>query len=411
MYRNATLLLTSSVIRYGGQLGVFILLARFFGAAQAGIFAFAVAVTAPVFILASLGMRDIYLTLRTRVALTHYERLRAATVLAAIVVSVVISLLFPTNTAIVVAIVAAAKALDSFRDLYGAALQKASRLRVSVTTSIIVAILQIGTLATAIALGASMPVALSISTLAYMFVVVFVMRPITLRVSLDDQPVGTHGTAKRPWIELTRVGFPTGISYGLLTLLSTLPQYFLSWSWGPVEVGKYATLLYLVVAMEMALNALAQSWIPVGRALEREGALSPRRVLGVALRWTLITLPFALVGIAIAMVAFPRIFGPAYAITVPEVFPLGVAMALSPAVFAATTWLAIQNRYNWALIISTLTVSFAFVAGWVLIKPFGITGALWAFAACLAVRAGASLAFTKHGADQSRARTAELVAL
>ena len=410
MYKNASLLLTASVVGKVGQLAIFILFARWLGAAAAGRFAFALAVTAPVFILASLGMRDIYLTLRTDIALAHYERVRAVTVVAAIVVSVGVSFLLPMNVAVIIAVVACSKALDSFNDLYGAAMQKSSRIKFTVLTSAITTILQVTTIAAALALGATMPVALGVSTLSYLISVVFIVRPIAYKGLRDDE---ARVTAKsgRAWIEIARAGFPTGISLGLITALSTLPQYFLSWTRGPVDVGKYAMLLYLVVAMEMALNALAQSWIPVGRALEWEGTLSSRRILGVALRWTLITLPFALLGIAVATVAFPLVLGPTYTITMAEVFPLAGAMIMTPAVFAATTSLAIQNRYQWGLIGSVLTMLAGLVIGWVIIKPFGIPGALWTFTACLTLRSAAALMFTKHEPSVPRVRTSEAEAL
>src|ERR1035437_6178895 len=411
MYKNASLLLTASVVRYGGQLAVFGLFARWLGAAAAGRFAFALAVTAPVFMLASLGMRDIYLTLRTDIALAHYEQVRAVTAIAAIVVSVALSFLFPMNVAILVAVVACSKALDSFNDLYGAAMQKSSRIKFTVLTSAIVAILQVATLATALALGAPMPTALGLSTLSYLMSAIFVIRPITYKGLGDNEALRETGKSSRPWIEIVRVGFPTGISLGLLTGVSTLPQYFLSWTRGPTDVGKYAIILYLVVAMEMALNALAQSWIPVGRALEWEGMLSSRRILGVAVRWTLIALPFALVGIGIAAVAFPLVLGPAYTITMAEAIPLAVAMILTPAFFAATTSLAIQNRYQWGLIGSALTILAGIFIGWAIIKPFGVPGALWTLAVCLALRTAAALMFTKHEPRVPRAGTAELEVL
>jgi O-antigen/teichoic acid export membrane protein len=444
MYKNAILLLTASVVRYTGQLGIFVLFARLLGAEAAGNFAFALAVTAPVFILASLGMRDIYLTLRTEIALKVYERVRAATVLAAMVVCVGISVFFPGHVAILIAVVACSKALDAFNDLYGAALQKTSRIRLTVLTSAVVAVVQVGTLAIALALDVTMPVALGISTLSYLMAVVFVLRPLTLRglprqkekvqgqsetvpdqsetvpdqsETVPDQSEKVPGqsetvpgqsekvpgqseevreTHPRSWVEIARVGFPTGLSLGLITGLSTLPQYFLSWARGPAEVGRYAMLLYLVVAMEMALNALAQSWIPSGRQLEGQGMLSSRRILAVAFRWTMITVPLGFVAVAVATVAFPLILGPAYTMTATEILPLAVAMSLTPMVFAASTSLAIQNRYHWALIGSALTVLAGLGIGWALIKPFGIVGALWTFAACLALRSGAALTFTRH---------------
>jgi O-antigen/teichoic acid export membrane protein len=409
MYKNATLLLIASVARYAGQLGVFVLTARWLGPADAGTLAFALAVTAPVFIVASLGMRDVYLTLRTHFGLTHYERLRTITVIAAMGVSVGISFIFPFKVAIIVAIVACWKALDSFGDVYSAALQKASRIRLIVLTAAIVAGLQVGTLAITLTLGGSLPVALAASTLSYLIVMFGMMRPLTFRVLLpDDRRQAVDSAGARPWLAIARVGFPTGISYGLITLLSTMPQYFLGWAWGPVVVGKYAMLLYLVVALEMALNALSQSWIPSGRNLEGEGQLSSARVLGVALRWTIITVPLGLVGIALATVAFPLILGPTFAITPGEILPLGFAMALTPTVFASTISLTIQNRYHWGLVASVLTVLAGICLGWALIGPFGIAGALWTYAGCLCLRAGASLAFAKHEPSVSRRSPARI---
>jgi O-antigen/teichoic acid export membrane protein len=423
MYKNATLLLTASVARYAGQLGIFILIARRLGPTDAGAFALALAVTAPIFILAGLGMRTVYLTLHNEIAFTHYERLRAATVAVAILFSVGVSFFFPMHVAIIVAVVACAKALDSFSDLYGAALQKASRIRMTVLTSVVVAILQVGALAIALGFHTSLAVALTASTLTYMMVVVLLLRPITFRALSADKPecatepedspevTSNRTPGPRPWAEIARVGFATGVSLGLITVVSTLPQYFLGWTWGAADVGKYATLMYLVVAMEMALNALAQSWIPVGRSLEGDGVLSSRRILAVALRWTLITVPLAFVGIAIATVAFPLVLGPAYTLNAAEILPLAVAMILTPTVFASATSLAIQNRYHWALIGSTLTVLLGIAIGWALIRPFGIPGALWTYAACLALRSAASLAFTKHEPSTPHSTTAEMKVL
>jgi O-antigen/teichoic acid export membrane protein len=260
----------------------------------------------------------------------------------------------------------------------------------------IVAVLQVGTLAITLTLGGSLPVALAASTLAYLMVMFLLMRPMTFRVLPGDQRETADTSGARPWLAIARVGLPTGISYGLITLLSTMPQYFLGWAWGPVVVGKYAMLLYLVVALEIALNALSQSWIPTGRDLEGEGMLSSARILGVAFRWTIITVPLGFVGIALATVLFPLILGPAFAMTWAEIVPLGVAMALTPAVFASTISLTIQNRYHWGLVASTLTVLVGICLGWALIGPFGIPGALWTYAACLSLRAGASLAFAKR---------------
>ena len=395
MYKDATMLLTASVARYVGQFAILILLARVLGPNDAGEYSLALAVTAPVFIVASLGMRTVYLTLRTQVQVQHYESLRSLTVGFAIVVSIGASFLFPSNVAIIVAVVACSKAMDSYNDLYGAILQKAHRIRVTVLTSTIVSVVQVVALGISLKMHLNMALALVASTLCYIVALTLFMRPVCMRILQKSQNGERSERSKHPWIEITRVGLPTGISFGLIALLSTMPQYFLGWTSKTADVGRYATLMYLVVAIEIVLNALSQSWIPVGRRLEESNSLSRVRVILVAVKWDVITLPLAVLGILVAHVTFPHVLGSSYVITLDQVLPLGVAIMLTPMVFASSTALAIQNRYRSALIVSVMSALAGIVIGWVLIRPFGVVGALWSFVACLAVRFGGTMPFVR----------------
>jgi hypothetical protein len=78
-------LVVSGVARYAGQLAVFALVAVVLGPDQAGHYALALAVTAPVFVVAGLGLRPVFLTISPRVAAhdevqgaAHARRLRPA---------------------------------------------------------------------------------------------------------------------------------------------------------------------------------------------------------------------------------------------------------------------------------------------------------------------------------------------
>jgi O-antigen/teichoic acid export membrane protein len=387
MYRVATALLGASIARYAGQLVVFILIARLRGPADAGIYALALAITAPVFIVAGLGMRSVFLTLRSPISVSNYERLRALTVAGAVIATIVATSIVSPEISVTVAAVSGYKALDALNDLYGAVLQRAMRASATVTTSIAVSAAQALTLAVALLADVPTALALLISTIVSALITVSVVRGKAISAANDAGTPVLDGQVRRPWREIMRAGFPTGVSFGLVTLLSTMPQYFLGATSGASAVGRYAILLYLVVAVEMVLNALSQSWIPYGRHLEAEGRLSVIAILAVAVKWTLITLPLGGASMVAAYFVLPAVLGPAYVLALPEVLPLTLAMVVTPFVFATTTSLSIQNKYRWSLVASAATVFLGVLIGWWLVGQYGLEGGLWTYAICLVLRA------------------------
>lgn len=391
MYRTAGTLLTASIVRYVGQLAIFATIAQILGPMDAGSYALAIAITSPVFILAGLGMRSVYLTLRSPVAATSFEGLRTVTVSLAIVASVVLAISLQPKFTVIVVLVAASKSVDAYNDLYGAVLQKAMRADLTVRTSIVCAVAQAGALVIPLVMGASLGLGLLTSTIAYALATLTFVRGIALGSVREE---GLRGNAvRRPWVEILRAGFPTGISFGLITLLSTMPQYFLGWEGGHEAVGKYATLMYLIVVEEMVLNALSQSWIPHGRQLAEEHTLNARTILGTAAKWALITVPLSALAITVAIFVFPILFGPTYAISLGDLSPLACAIIVTPLVYATSTSLAIENRYRFSLVVSAIAVLLGAVAGFYLVRWYGLHGGLWAYAISLGVRAAGGLAF------------------
>ena len=134
----AQTLLAASIVRYVGQLAIFTLIARFSGPTDAGLYALALGLTAPIFILSGLGMRTVYLTLLTPVAATEYEKLRTSTAIGSVILLTVACVLAKPEFALVIAVVACSKAFDAYNDLYNAILQKASRSALTLRTSLAV---------------------------------------------------------------------------------------------------------------------------------------------------------------------------------------------------------------------------------------------------------------------------------
>ena len=105
--RVAALLVSASAIRYAGQLVMLVLIAQFTGAQGVGTYTVALAVCAPVFIIAGFGIRTVRLTLRRLVATRTYERfLLSALLCGAALVAVIAVLLLAALSTILVATLA-----------------------------------------------------------------------------------------------------------------------------------------------------------------------------------------------------------------------------------------------------------------------------------------------------------------
>jgi O-antigen/teichoic acid export membrane protein len=148
-------LVVSGVARYAGQLAVFALVAVVLGPDQAGHYALALAVTAPVFVVAGLGLRPVFLTISPRVAAHDAETLRAAaSVLALGATIVVAAAVADAPTALLVSVVAGSKAVDTFAELWSAFLQATGRHRRLSGSTVVATAAQVAAVAAALAGGA-----------------------------------------------------------------------------------------------------------------------------------------------------------------------------------------------------------------------------------------------------------------
>ncbi|SMY11382.1 O-antigen ligase family protein [Brevibacterium jeotgali] len=436
MYRVAALLLSASAIRYAGQLVLLVLIARSTSVAGVGTYTVALAVCAPVYILAGFGIRTVRLTLRREVPTRTYERFLLSSVASAGALIVVIGLFLPTQISVVILLIALVRTGETFMELYGAMLQRAGRPGAIVAVIGTGTLLQVASVAVIFAMGGGLVTALACSAAGYLVVLLAASRPLALSATRTSAEVATRvvagptaeaasraadgsSTAPGPrggallttdpgtdWRVLFAAGLPTGIAIGMITLLSTVPQYLLGWVSGVEDAGRFAVLLYVVVAVEVLLHALAQSWIPQARRLLDHAQLTPTTVARTALRWTLLAGVPGLAGLGAAALLLPRVLGPEFAITPVLALPLACTVLLVPASFAADTAVVVRNRYALSLTVSVLALIVGVVAGTALVAlgVFDLSTALWTFAATMAVRAAAGFAAVAVSDPRRRVR-------
>jgi O-antigen/teichoic acid export membrane protein len=231
-------------------------------------------------------------------------------------------------------------------------------------------------------------------------------RPTDALLAKEEPAIADAPSQWDEHLSVVKAGLPTGISWGLLSLLSSIPQYFLAAYYSPVEVGYFAIILYVVVVVEIFLNAVSQSWIPRAKQMLAEAPSFFRAVAKTALIWTGAFVPLSAMVCAAAYLMLPIIFGSAYRIEWAEIIPLYGSLVVLPMVFFSAMALNVANSYVKALTSSVAAVTLASVVAFLTVPTGGVPGALWVSFAALASRCVFSMAVLAVGDSK---RTPSLV--
>ena len=298
------------------QWGLISVLAKLGTTATVGEFALALAITAPVFMLSNLFLRGIQATdARSEFEFSHYFTLRSATTIAGLVIIVGICLAVhhDRTTALVVMLVGCAKAIESFSDVIAGLLQKHERLdQVSVSMMLKGALSIVG-FTTAFAYTRSLVVASA--ALCGMWLMVLISYDVPRARDLLSQREAFISTDLAKELHLAKLAAPVGIVVALGSLGVNIPRYVLERYWGSSELGIFAALAYLVVAVNLVINALAQSAIV--RLSRNYADGHTRQYVKLIKQMSLIGAGLPAIGLIIAPVigrpVLRLLYGPAYA--------------------------------------------------------------------------------------------------
>lgn len=384
-------LLLANVFRNLGLIALLILLARYTDSATVGRYSLSLAIATPVFVLAEMGLRTVYLTMHDAIQFRWYAAVRIAAAGAAGVCSTLISAIFAPDLTATVALVSLVKFADSCSDIFSGPLQHYDRTSWIAAAYAGLAVAGTAAVWAALAMTASLDVALASLLVVSAATALAMLLTARHRLRRAERAEQMHWRAATH--RIIRAGLPTGFSWALLSLVSSVPQYFLAATHGQSAVGRFAVLLYIVAAVELFMNALTQSWIPSGRALLKstpEPGRFARGVARTATLWTLMFLPLVIIGIWIAALLFPVIFGPSYAIDLSEGVAVAACVLVIPLVFFGSMALSLQNRWNAGIVLGLAAAATSLAACALLVAPFAVVGALLATLAAYATRAAVS---------------------
>jgi O-antigen/teichoic acid export membrane protein len=385
--RNISWTLLGNVVYAACQWGTLVVIARFGTPELLGQFALALAITTPVFMLASLNLRYVQVTdSANRFVPRDFVSLRVLTTLAACIIVTAIGLLSPDAgvLGILLITVAAVKATESFSDVIHGMQHKRECMRaicISHATRGALSLLSVTTLLLA---TESLTIAVIGMAAVNIFVLMFIDIP--MAKSLPAQPNTPHPLAVH-WnlqrlIPLAWLSLPVGLATMILSLSTNIPRYFIAHYIDNSALGIYAAAAYLLMATDLVVQASRVTALPRLARLYGEGRVPEfwRLTRRLMLLGAACTVP-ALLAVWIAGKSIlTTIYGPQYEQASDAFFWLMLANVLWQSSVPTAVLLAMQ-RYWTDFSIRLVSTGVIAIAAWWLVPQHGLVGAAWAIVA------------------------------
>ncbi|MEU5938169.1 oligosaccharide flippase family protein [Micromonospora sp. NPDC047548] len=376
------------------QWAVIVLLSRLGTPEMVGQYAFGLAVSAPIVLLASLALRTVQVTDTGRgFDFGDYLRLRVSGMLVALLLIGVVTAFVGSAHAIVVMLVGVAKALDAIGDIFFGLFQRYEQMRPIGISMMCNGLLTVVAMVCLLALTRSIGWAVVGSVIGSLAASIgycgWAARPLRAAEPTDAAAAGAgmskassphdRRAALRRMGRLAMVAAPLGLASGLVSLSGNLPRYFIEHILGAAALGIFAALAYIVLAANILFAAISQMLLPRLTRLHAAGDFTLFTKL--TLRLVVGTLALGAVGVAVVIAVGPAVvrlvYGAPYAAHAEVLTLLTVAAVFSGAVFFLGTALSALRRFGNQLAASLVMVAVTAAAGYLLVPRFGLVGAAW----------------------------------
>ena len=370
--------LGGNAIYSASQWGMLSLLAKRGSPATVGIFALGLAVSAPVFMFCNLQLRGVQATdALSRYQFADFFALRSVCTLAA--------LLFLTGVCgvagyrgevlVVILSLSVAKAFESWSDVIAGLLQKSERLDLAARAVGVRGLLSLATFAGVFA--ATRKLSAACIALAVTWAAVVCLYDVTLaRGVLQTGERFFSSSTSRMW-ELLKKSMPLGVVMTLNSLNVNLPRYLVVHDLGPSQLGIFASLAYLLVALNLLSLALGQAATARMAGMFAAGELERFRDVVMKLVAVGAVIGGVACGVALAFgkVLLTLFYGPAYTLHQGLFVILAATAGISTiATFMGFAATAAQSFRAQVPVIAGMTVT-TLAGSWILIPRLGLNGA------------------------------------
>lgn len=244
----------------GCQWGMLSVLAKLGNASIVGAFTLGLAVSAPIFMFTNLQLRAVQASdVNIEHAFADYFTLRLiATSLGLVVLTGILLFMdVPAIVKLVILLVSVSKTFECMSDVTAGLLQREEQLRLVAISLMIRGSLSVIAFSLIFARFRNLPLAVGSMCVVWLSVMVFYdLRNARALIGPHERFIRLD--RKVLW-KLTRLGLPLGWITTFTSLNANIPRYFLEHERGLAEQGIYASLAYMVIAINLIAAALSQS--------------------------------------------------------------------------------------------------------------------------------------------------------
>lgn len=360
------------------QFLIVLVLARASGPTSVGLYALGLAIATPVSMLTALGLRTVLVTDPHGLAdFARYRRLRLVSAATAFAVTAAIGWLIGGPASPVIALVGAAKAIDSIADIHIGLFQRAGLMRLAGRALVVNAVAT-----TFLVLGMSMvtPDAAVVafgSALGSLVALLVYCLPHAENVAGGTPPA--EWFFERPSLAgLAKIALPMGLATSIAAIAVNVPRWIVASQLDLAALGVFTAIGYVMVTATLVASAGAQTLLPMMSRMFQSG--QSRRLIGLTMSLSAVSLGVAAVGMVVCAVQggylLEVLYGPGYGRYTTALLIVVAAAGVSGAVFCIGTALSSTRRFKSQLAASVTTLSVTAVLAVVLV-PHGITPAMW----------------------------------
>jgi O-antigen/teichoic acid export membrane protein len=400
MRANISWAFAGNSVYAGCQWMVFVLLVRWLDLGRAGQFAYWIAVTGPVFVLANVRLRNLVVTADdASFDFSDYLKARLLTTAAAIGVVALIGMWLSKGgyTLAILALVIASRACDSISEICHGLFQRELDMRTAGLGLMINGVLSAALVAAYLLIWPSLPGAVGMYAAASMVTLIgwdlpHMRKTLKIRGAAITRSGGVAAAGS-----LIRRALPLGLSAVVGSLQINLPRYVIAMYLGPAALAVFSALAYVPTLGNLIANAVATAALPVlarDLRISRVAYVSRLRMLvrsGIALG-VVSVLTAALIGRTLVTL----IYSSEIARHVDVLVCLMIAAALTYSFLFLGTAATVRLRFATQFFISSaglLTVAASVVP---LVSRYGLRGAAYALCAGAVVEGSAYVAVTLH---------------
>ena len=296
LLNRAKWLLGGNIIFALSQWLMLIFFSRMSDPTQLGYYSYALAVTAPIFLLSNLQLRPLLvadLNTSKSFSFSQYFSLRIITIVLAIVVSLFFISGNTTFSIVVLTLVVLIKASEAFSDIiyaYYNAKKRTSFISKSLT---IKSILVISISFLTLYLTNNIIYSLSATLFGYLVILIF------LDIKKNKEYLKNIKFFDGDLTSLFIIGLPLGIAVMLISLQTNIPRYFLEYYLNVEFVGVYTIFYYFLVIGAIVINSVCQYLSPYFS--EFYGSSNIKELKKTILQAFLVALALGIIGLVVSI--------------------------------------------------------------------------------------------------------------